>query len=527
MEQPKKYKKTEIDNLVTWLKYDLKRQKDNGIKEIDLVMNIGSIDNYIEKKNTVEISFDFDLKKLIQYLTDEKIDENKQYPCPFIINCNNVYFKKTTDFNCIDFQKDINFSNAIFHKQSDFHDTVFRKSVNFTDTVFNDYVYFWETIFNTKAIFLNTTFNDGAGFSKNILNKNINFNGLTINKNISFSQIEIEDTLTLDNLNLNDTSYILFHNINYDSDEKQFKDLYKNSKIEIINTKLNGRIDFQNVKVEKINFINSKLEDTLSLNRINFEATNENEETTIFFNNVDIQREKNQVIQEKKLRNLYAEVCLNIDYNLRYDLTKKLLINDDLAMLKLNYEFYKASIDDYNLHIHIGSVFKDRNEKEKVGDFLLNEFNITEDIRHKADIIQILGNMRNRHAKSLALEHITSPVRDLRYRSVIVLGWVGDPDTLATLNQSMLTDSDGELRCYSATAMLFIWFNYPETTNVITNYIKDAIENETDTEALSGMITTIQDLYKKKFGVTQSKYGDISGDIVNAKTKTIKFLSKV
>jgi len=120
-----------------------------------------------------------------------------------------------------------------------------------------------------------------------------------------------------------------------------------------------------------------------------------------------------------------------------------------------------------------------------------------------------------------------STLRDIIYRCIIVLGWMGKAKDLPTLNERMLNDSDGKLRGFSATAMRQIWYNYKSTKETITRYISDAIRKEENEEAIIGMIITLQDLHKKKFGIKESQYGDVSGDVALAKNRAVADLDKM
>lgn len=142
-------------------------------------------------------------------------------------------------------------------------------------------------------------------------------------------------------------------------------------------------------------------------------------------------------------------------------------------------------------------------------------------------MIQLLGNLRSKYAKEVALENITIRKADLRYRSIIVLGWVGGKTELKVLDDRLLNDPDPQLRGYAASAMRQIWFNHPKTKDEILGYIKNAIDKETDDKALTGMVLTVQALLKKKLGLKESQYGDVSGDVQAAKEKTVKALKDV
>lgn len=208
-----------------------------------------------------------------------------------------------------------------------------------------------------------------------------------------------------------------------------------------------------------------------------------------------------------------------------FDFKEELLSSDDVSYL----EFHYKAIQDDELPENVQSTIKsfffadalNKRDKNIVGEFLFNKYkslSIEEPI--KADLIQLLGNLRSKHAREVALENITIRKGDLRYRSIIVLGWVGNQKDLATLNDRLLNDPDGQLRGYAATAMRQIWFNHTKTKDEILHYLKEAIDKEEDDRALEGIIITAQELLKKKLGLKESKYGDVTGDYKSSKTKT-------
>lgn len=212
-----------------------------------------------------------------------------------------------------------------------------------------------------------------------------------------------------------------------------------------------------------------------------------------------------------------------------FDFKEKLLSSDKNDFL----EFHYAIIQDQSLPENVRGTLKsffyseavNKRNKEIVGDFLYGKYSKgIDDLNLKADVIQLLGNLRDKHAKQVALENITIRKGDLRYRSIIVLGWVGDINDLEILNDRLVNDPDPQLRGYAATAMRQIWFNHPKAKNIILKFLKKAIEQEENEKALEGIIITTQELLKKKLGLKETKYGDVSGDIIVSKTKTANAL---
>ena len=216
-------------------------------------------------------------------------------------------------------------------------------------------------------------------------------------------------------------------------------------------------------------------------------------------------------------------------YEIIFDFKEKLLSSDKTEFLDFHYLILQDKALSDQLKGTIKSFFYsevvNKRSKEVVSAFLYQKYtNGIEDISLRGDVIQLLGNLRSKHAKEVALENIAIAKADLRYRSIIVLGWVGTKTDLKVLHERLLTDPDPQLRGYAATAMRQIWFNHPKSKEEILKHLKKAIPEENDEKALQGMIITIQELLKKKLGLKESKFGDITGDIEISKVKAIAAL---
>jgi hypothetical protein len=205
---------------------------------------------------------------------------------------------------------------------------------------------------------------------------------------------------------------------------------------------------------------------------------------------------------------------------------KELLLNfDEKNVLEFHFSLLSKIKDEY-LYRDILYFFADRKNKSEVADFLYEKYYQETNESVKSDILKILGNIKAPIARTLSLQDIKSDSFDLRYSCIIVLGWTGTKKNLPILNEQMLNDKEGQLRGYAATAMRQIWYNHPETKDKIAGYIFNAAPQEQDDNALTGMIITIQTLYRKKFGIKESTYGDISGNVPEAKEKMMNFLKK-
>ncbi|SHG09597.1 HEAT repeat domain-containing protein [Pedobacter caeni] len=207
-----------------------------------------------------------------------------------------------------------------------------------------------------------------------------------------------------------------------------------------------------------------------------------------------------------------------------FDFKDELLSSDEEEVLEFHFKILKDKNDEY-LQRDLFAFFSDRRDKESAGEFLYKKYKDgIDDIGLRANVIQLSGHLRGKHTRDIALENMVSLEWNLRYSSIIVLGWVGSKTDLKVLNERLLTDPDPQLRGYAATAMRQIWFNHPKTKDDILRFIKDAIEEESAQEAIEGLVITAQDLLKKKLGLKESKYGEVTGDMDVAKNKTIEAL---
>jgi hypothetical protein len=212
------------------------------------------------------------------------------------------------------------------------------------------------------------------------------------------------------------------------------------------------------------------------------------------------------------------------------EIKKALLSDDSEECLELHYNMSNDKSIKEGLRNMIKSFFyseaENKRDKQKTAWFLYDKYINNTDNSTKADILKILGHLRVKEARTLSLQALQSSDCELRHSSIIVLGWVGTIEDLSVLNERMLNDPDGQLRGYSATAMRQIWYNHPLCKELIAGCILGAAPRETNPDALTGMIITIQTLYRKKLGIKESSYGDVAGDTAGAKEKMLVFLNK-
>ncbi|MBV7440907.1 HEAT repeat domain-containing protein [Weeksellaceae bacterium TAE3-ERU29] len=202
------------------------------------------------------------------------------------------------------------------------------------------------------------------------------------------------------------------------------------------------------------------------------------------------------------------------------DFERELISDNSIKFLEFHYQILSERKKE-NLYKYIRACFHLRKDREKVIVFLVNKYKSDiKDLILKADIISILGRLQATEVVSFAKDNINSESYDLRYSSIITLGWVGGKEDLPILNERLKDEPDDTLRGYVATSMRQIWFNKNATAEEILPYLYKALIREKSEETLSMIIVVIQDLLKKKFGLKE-KEGIIEGNVLKSKEKII------
>ncbi len=264
--------------LIDWLNYDLEDQrvkliskgvKRENIKYENLILNIGSKDNLLLRR---EVIFLFDFKSIINNvfsLDFNRVKGEDILICPLIVNCRNILFRMKADFLKLIFNTSVDFMASIFNNSASFISSTFKGNTNFQFTTFNIGVNFMYSVFEELSDFSSSIHSGKTIFSDIKFSYKLEFNNIVFEKG---------------------QGYILFAYINYDEVNEKFKECGENSKIQITNTVIDGRIDFNNVKVNKINFKGSSVIGGGVVSRVNFEAEPENSDTARFLKHEELAR---------------------------------------------------------------------------------------------------------------------------------------------------------------------------------------------------------------------------------------------
>ena len=216
--------------LINDLISQIENHKNKNVPDSELTLNIGTFGNL----KTIDFEFNFEdiLKKL--GITEKNV--NSKLICPYPVA----------------------FMSITFNQQVVCYHTIFSQGLIFRDTTFSQNLKFYFIAFSQDLKFLDTTFEQKAMFF-----------GIKSEQNIKFDNIVMTT----------DKSYLIFQNI-YDTSY--------DSTIEIINTVINGRIDFNHVSIAKIDLKGSNV--TGVLNIISIEVKSKNSQTACILKNEELKR---------------------------------------------------------------------------------------------------------------------------------------------------------------------------------------------------------------------------------------------
>jgi len=231
-------------------------------------------------------------------------------------------------------------------------------------------------------------------------------------------------------------------------------------------------------------------------------------------------------MEKETINDQFIKAKRSDDYGKHMIFIENLLSFDHPDILNIHFNLLKDT-ENIQLYQLISDAFIERGKQGE--QFLINQIDNEKDIRLKGDILKILGEMDSKLVLPYTERYMKSEKFELRYSSIIVLGWIGGTEHIDLLGKQLFDDTDPLLRGYSATAQRQIWYRLPETKEKILFYLKKALESEQDSQALTLIIITAQSIMKKKFGIKETADGinepTISvKNIEKAKEKTLKAL---
>ena len=162
--------------------------------------------------------------------------------------------------------------------------------------------------------------------------------------------------------------------------------------------------------------------------------------------------------------------------------------------------------------------------------FLYNKTQQEKSQNLKSEAFFLLGIMKCYEIKEDVYELLNS-THDLyvKYKCIVVLGWLGNNIKDVNLLGEIVKNSSqvDELRSYAVSALRQIWFKNKKFEGEILNIYKEVLVRDNDYVLDTTIIACMQDILRKKWGIIESRYGEISGNVAEAKIKALKYISKL
>ena len=229
----------------------------------------------------------------------------------------------------------------------------------------------------------------------------------------------------------------------------------------------------------------------------------------------------------KTLEHEFEKAEKTEDFSIHNAFVKDLLATSTPEILQFHFRLLiKTESTNQKLYQRLRAAFGKRGESAKP--FLIAQTEHESDPKIKGDAIQILGHIRASEVLPVCRICLSDENDYLRYNSIIVLGWMGEPNDVDLLCTRMKVEIEPRLRGYLATALRQIFLRFPETKNACLRCLQNAIGIEQDEFALELIIIGAQTISRQYFGLRESiNQGVVTGDIQKAKIKSLSYFESM
>ncbi|MEM9456656.1 MAG: HEAT repeat domain-containing protein [Myxococcota bacterium] len=228
----------------------------------------------------------------------------------------------------------------------------------------------------------------------------------------------------------------------------------------------------------------------------------------------------------RNLRMYYQRIWReDVSYEEKREFVAALLERHDSETLSFHFELLRNQ-EHFYFYCSIRAAFKHHGPPAEA--FLIDRFRREQDPHLRGDALQILGTMRSKHARALAKEVVAAEAETLRYRGVIVLGWVGTVRDMTTvLRDRVLSDPSAFVRGNAATAFRQVWYGKPRAREPPIEILGEALRSEEDEEVICSIVVTLQDVMKRRFGIREPRdEPGFVGDAAKAKERALRAVAK-
>ena len=219
----------------------------------------------------------------------------------------------------------------------------------------------------------------------------------------------------------------------------------------------------------------------------------------------------------------YQKANESDSFKIHNDVLNQLLLDTSNEGMEKHYQLFQ---DTHNTDLKriLGKGFLKRGESGL--NFLSGKLNDEKDSTKKSNVIHLLGLSGVKKYLSDITPYLDSKSYDLRYKTIVAIGWLGDTDMIAVLQSYFSKEKELDLRCFLITAMRQIYFRIPSAKDLILPFLYERLKSESNEQLIAVIIVVIQDLTKIKYGLKEDpNSGEILGNILGSKEKIIKKLN--
>ena len=170
----------------------------------------------------------------------------------------------------------------------------------------------------------------------------------------------------------------------------------------------------------------------------------------------------------KEISSDYEKASKTDSFKVHNDFLNILLQDHSESGMELHYAYFNES-DNSDLKRILGKGFLKRG-KNGVS-FLLRKLSNEPDNLIKSNIIHLIGLSHDKKYLSNIIPFLKNEDYEVRYKAIIVCGWLGDTDTIDILKEHYPFEKVSLLRGFTVSAMRQIFFRHKETKDKIVEFI--------------------------------------------------------
>lgn len=206
------------------------------------------------------------------------------------------------------------------------------------------------------------------------------------------------------------------------------------------------------------------------------------------------------------LKQTYQSICNNCPTPDRLAFGKALVAENSPEILDFHYWLLSETDMNTELYQTVARQFAERGEGGER--YLLSKIQQEPDTILKATVLQILGTFRYRQGKhldeisNLARTYLRATEPELRNKALLVIGWTGQPEDIDQIAFVLNNDPIPENRSWAATALMQLFFTYPQIARRSLDLLQVALKKETASHPEYAILVSMQEIGEQNWGLS-------------------------